>query len=253
MFSLTASAQQSVNDFVGDSHLIVVGTHTTAQSARLEYAISSMNLLLGPFGLRMSHLARTFDTFRFTITELGFGDKIPASKQVLRRLDSHMRALVELAIDLPPLCRQFTEILQSNLQELAFPLSQATSSSTPVSQTLRILDHSMCHNLEKCRFNINAMILICCSEDASSWKDIVEDLYYNWLSYLMTIDDDAHDLRRLLHVMQSVAANIPDGIPYVHTIPLCSLKLTRPQVLIFRPLHSVPYVTIYLQSGISGI
>ena len=105
----------------------------------MEDAISSTHQLLNAFGLQLSHLARTFDTFKYSMTEFGFGEKIPASLQVARRLNSHMQPLIQLIIELCPLYGDFTAIVQSTLEFLlipSFPASPPLSNLTPTSQML---------------------------------------------------------------------------------------------------------------------
>lgn len=70
MFSLITSAEQGVNEFVSDRHLVAFGTHVIAQRIQMEDAISSTRQLLSGFGLRLSHLTRTFDAFRYSMAEL---------------------------------------------------------------------------------------------------------------------------------------------------------------------------------------
>jgi hypothetical protein len=186
----------------------------------MEDAISSSRQLLGAFGLRLSHLARTFDAFNYSVTEFGFGEKIPASWQVAHRLSRHMQPLIQLHIDLTPLYGDFTAIIQSTLEHLSFPASPASSSATPTSKTLRTVEHSIRHIVQESRFHMDAMFSICNSDTASSLNspDIPPDLdscFSEWFCYFMCIDDDLHDLSRLLDDMFSIAANVSDVIPCV--------------------------------------
>ncbi|KAF8549208.1 hypothetical protein OG21DRAFT_1525961 [Imleria badia] len=206
MFSLSTSAEQGVTEF----------------RTQMEDAITSTRQLLGAFGLRSSHLARTFDAFKYSATEFGFEEKVPVSWLVARQLSCHMQSLVQLIIDLSPLCGDFTTIIQSSLEHLSFPSipsSPMSPNPIPTSQMLRTLEHSIRHILQESRLQMNAMFSICASDMASAMKspDISPDLdsrYSNWLCYLMSIDDDVYDLSRLLDHMFSIAAKIPDAMPY---------------------------------------
>lgn len=187
----------------------------------MEDAISSSRQLLGAFGLRLSHLARTFDAFNYSVTEFGFGEKIPASLQVAHRLSCHMEPLIQFHIKLTPLYGDFTAIVQSTLEHLSFPTSPASPSATPASKTLRTVEHSIRHIVQESRFHMDAMFSICTSDTASSMNSPgvppkLDSCFSNWFSYFLCIDDDLHDLSRLLDNMFSIAANISDVIPCVH-------------------------------------
>ena len=218
MFSFTTSAEQAVAGFVGDRYLSDAGTHATMQRTQTEDVITSTRQLLCVFGLRLSHLARTFDAFQYSVTVSGFDEKIPACWQVVHRLSRHMQPLVQLIIELSPLFGDFTGIIQLTLDHLSFPPSLPPSTPTPTSQTLRTLEYAIRHILQQSRLHINAMFSI--SDTASEMKlpeisPRVDSCYSDWLSYFMCIDDDLNDLSRLLNNMFSIAANISETIPYV--------------------------------------
>ena len=190
----------------------------------MEDAISSTRQLLDAFGLWLSHLACMFNTFKYSPTEFGFGEKIPASLQVTHRLNSHMQPLIQLIIELCPLYRDFTAIVQSTLEFLlipSFPASPPLSNLTPMSQTLQTLKYSICHILQQSRLHMNTMFSISTLDTASAMKlpNIPFDLdscYSNWLCYFMCINNNLRDLSQLLDKMFSIAANISDGISYIH-------------------------------------
>lgn len=224
IFSFTASAEQAVTGFVGGHYIVKAVTHATIQRTQTEDVISSTRQLFGAFGLRLSHLARTFDAFQHTLKLSGFEEKNPTCWQLVHRLNRHMQPLVQLIIELSPLLADFTAIIQSTLDDLSTltsPPSTALSTPTPVSQTLRTLEYSIRHILQQSRLHVNAMFSICTSDTASGMKlpDIPSDLdsrYCDWLRYFMCIDDDLHDLSRLLNDMFSSTANIADTVPCVY-------------------------------------
>lgn len=133
-----------------------------------------------------------------------------------------MQALVQLAIDLSPIHKKFTSTVQSMFLHISIPLSQTSFDATPASQTLRTLEYAIRHILRQSRFHIDAMLSTCSSDvtmELQEFAPILESRYTEWLCYLMCINDDIHDLSRLLDTMFSITANISDEIPYVCATP----------------------------------